>query len=305
MAQWQKSFWMVPVACLALVTCGCQATGPVAEINPFVKSESQPDFQQPVRMAVIWKESAVTTPGKPATRGFGGRVYFYNEENEAIRVDGDLTVYAYDDTHSKGEETRAPERKYVFRAADLQKRHGETGLGDSYNIWLPWDEVGGERKTISLVPIFKPVNGLIPRSDHSIAILSGTTSTEEKDFHRHAGASDSKIRQVSMTVPAGESKNYATQLGAVDSESAGFDPGKTVRTTTFELPRATANRMKLARISNQRKRMADQEQAVEEKSHSAVTVQEAPQPRTVTPAEPEAAPTRSAGKVFGQPGSFR
>ncbi len=37
-------------------------------------------------------------PGKPVTRGFGGRIYFYNDRSQAVPVDGELVVYGFDDT---------------------------------------------------------------------------------------------------------------------------------------------------------------------------------------------------------------
>ena len=291
----------VMIAMIGVV--GCQSSVPTMSLNPFKTAEPESEFQQPVRIAVIWKETAVSPPGKKATRGFGGRVYFYNAAEETIKVDGVLTVYAYDDTNSSDEESRLPARKYVFRAADLQSHYGKSGLGDSYNIWLPWDKVGGERKTISLVPVFKPKEGLIPQSDQSIAILSGTTNRREKQFWRESGYTNSNVRQVAMTVPAGAPNNLASRLvvgiNGVSSEEV---TNNTVRTTTFEIPRSTANRMRLSRLSKSRRQFAKSNEKANEPA-GATSGENRAKSKTIAPEQPVRS-SRSK-QVFGAPGAIR
>lgn len=313
---------MVAIAFLT----GCQMPKSVGEFNikPFKTSSPEIEYGQPLRMAIIWKESAVSAAGKKPVRGFGGRVYFYDEENETIRVDGDLTVYAFDDTNDHAVKARQPDRKYIFRAGDLQKHYGQTGLGDSYNIWIPWDEVGGERKTISLVPVFKPVNGMIPKSDQSIAILSGTTSDEERDFLRNEGM-DQLVKPVSMTVPGGEARQASTVPVTVeDFAEDGSTKEATIRTTTFEVPRSTATRLKTSSPSNVRKTFETEKnratlgKPVSPRKAPAAT----PKQASSDPVKPDADTRRRSvfsGKsrtdaqeakmvkptVFGQPGGFR
>ncbi len=51
--------------------------------------------------AVIWTEDVLMVTGKPPTRGFGGRIYFYNEKSQAIPVEGELVVYGYEEAAAK------------------------------------------------------------------------------------------------------------------------------------------------------------------------------------------------------------
>ena len=44
--------------------------------------ESQ--YDTPVRMAAIWTPDVMVRPGMPASRGFGGRFYFYNQMNKPV-----------------------------------------------------------------------------------------------------------------------------------------------------------------------------------------------------------------------------
>ena len=317
-----KHLLFVAVTGIAMILAsGCQSTAPnftapLAYMNPFRSAKPEIEYQQPVRMAVLWKESVVNAPGKKPTRGFGGRVYFYNEENETVRVDGNLTVYAFDDSNDEDMQARAPDRKYVFRASELQMHHGQTGLGESYNVWLPWDEVGGERKTIALVPIFKPVNGLIHKSDQSMATLSGTTSERETQFAEEAGATDPMVRQVTITVPPNERPNQASRvaISADEGVNESTETNRSVRTTTFELPRSTAARMNMSAYTPPQPRFVDNKS--KSKSGSAATSN----PGTSATAPPAAkgqvmqgspiGSTQSGNadrraRVFGQPGSFR
>lgn len=255
-------FTKIGLAVFAIaLSCGCQTPNGSSDfsLKPFGSAKPEIEFGQPLRMAVIWKESSITVPGEKTIRGFGGRVYFYDEESETVRVDGELTVFAFDDTTDHTVKARQPDRKYVFRSSKLQEHYGQTGLGHSYNVWIPWDEVGGERKTISLVPIFKPVDGMIPKSDQSIAILSGTTSEKERGFMGKTGL-DGKVRLVSTTVAAGE-MHRASPVGVSTEEAEASQESKeptetTIRTTTFDVPRATASRMNIPVHTPVRRSMA-------------------------------------------------
>ena len=49
----------------------------------------------PTIVLPIWTDTVLHQTGKPAVRGFGARVYFYEREGaDPIQVDGSITVYA-------------------------------------------------------------------------------------------------------------------------------------------------------------------------------------------------------------------
>lgn len=312
-------------AAAIVLLAGCQMSQTVSDLSlkPF-KGSSEPEieFGQPLRMAIIWKESAVTAPGKKPVRGFGGRVYFYDEENETIRVDGELTVYAFDDTNDHAVKARQPDRKYIFRASELQEHYGQTGLGDSYNIWIPWDEVGGPRKTISLVPIFKPEGGMVPKSDQSIAILSGTTPEEETGNSRRRV--DPLVKKVSMTSSAADDGQASPLPVTVENgNSEKVSPESTIRTTTFEMSRSTASRLNTSKPSSvQRSFVAADNNNLKansskERRTTAATPRKAAEttasglagrPQREFPGVPKGSSKEAKlvkPTVFGQPGGFR
>ena len=69
---------------------------------------------EPQKMLAIWKDSVRTQPGKPSMRGFGGRIYLYDESGAAIRSKGELVIYGFDDSVKDREGSKA-DQKLVFR----------------------------------------------------------------------------------------------------------------------------------------------------------------------------------------------
>src|SRR5688572_5247728 len=78
----------ISLAVHLLAICACAAAGCKSFHFEKPKSlwpldvETQP--QTPARMAVIWSDTVLYLPNQPPTRGFGGRIYFYDERHDAI-----------------------------------------------------------------------------------------------------------------------------------------------------------------------------------------------------------------------------
>ena len=237
----QKPGLVLLAALLLLIgTSGCQSIRkPTVFSRLGPKAAEKVKYEQPHRMAVIWKDTSMpTVPGKKSTRGFGGRVYFYNGADEPVRVDGDLIVYAFDDSKAKAlaeiDKTRNPDRKYVFRATELQQHFSQTGIGASYSVWIPWDEVGGDQASIALLPMFKPTNGQIVNAGQSIAVLPGKNS----DISSIAinSASVNEVRRASAELP--DEFGYGADAIGIREENA-----RRRRTTTIDLPRNLSRQM--------------------------------------------------------------
>ena len=165
------------LTCLAALT-GCQSLSPKwpAWFSSESKSEiTESKFPRPSRIAVIWSPAMLNTPGQKPTRGFGGRVYFYDGQNKPVPVEGQLVVYGYNDNKQNGE-SKTPDRKFAFTPEQFTSHYAPTELGASYSVWIPWDEVGGEELDISLVPIFTAASGQLVVGQSSKLLLPGTNS---------------------------------------------------------------------------------------------------------------------------------
>lgn len=141
----------------------------------------------PTEILPIWTDTVLHQPGQPGIRGFGGRVYFYEEgKPDPVMVDGQLVVYAFDGS-SKDPTIVAPLRKFVITADQMTTHHSDSSLGNSYSVWLPWDKVGGASHTLSLVVRFNGREGGAVLSKPSRMLLPGVDPQTPLDNERKSG----------------------------------------------------------------------------------------------------------------------
>jgi hypothetical protein len=128
----------------------------------------------PVRMVGTWTDTVLTKAGEKPQRGFGGRLMFYErDEKDPIKVDGQLIVYAFDETDRDPTDNK-PTRRYVFPAEQVPLHMSKSELGASYSFWLPWDEAGGPKTEVSLICRFEPKGGAVVTSEQTRHPLPGT-----------------------------------------------------------------------------------------------------------------------------------
>ncbi len=147
---------------------GCSSLGPKtsaksSEVKIWSPSTwFEDEYQTPTSLAVIWSPDVLTVAGQPSMRGFGGRVFFYNEKMQAVPVEGDLTIHGFDGDRLKVDpQSNVADKKFPFASEQLVDHFSPSDLGASYSIWVPWDPAGGPRKEVSLVATFKSKDGKI------------------------------------------------------------------------------------------------------------------------------------------------
>ena len=223
------------VIALALFLTGCASTGlesidvPELPDLPLV-SEKEPEV--PTRVIPVWTDTVLHRGGK-TVRGFGGRVIFYGESRDKpINVDGAVVVYAWDDTAGRGQEV--PDRKYKFKADDLEKHFGMSKIGPSYNFWLPWDAVGGGTKHITLVTRFVSTAGGEVTSNAAHVVLPGPMPSDQKRADTERPMLSARSDSESPALVPTPRQPTIQQLGFEE-----ITPARTERTsnaTTIDLP---------------------------------------------------------------------
>ncbi|TWU65644.1 hypothetical protein V7x_11920 [Crateriforma conspicua] len=193
----------------------------------------QPDWKWPSKdkpvtpevVMPIWTDTVLHQPGKPGVRGFGGRVFFYEQEGaDPIKVDGSLTVYVFDGEQLDVQQAK-PLRKFVFTPEQLAKHHSKSDLGDSYSVWIPWEKVGGPSKALSLITRFDGRNGGTAISDASNKLLPGISpalAKKSSDLPSNA-QSPSPVQQVSFetdTVQAADVSANGNANASVDDRES-------------------------------------------------------------------------------------
>jgi hypothetical protein len=168
----QSTCRLVILACVCMAVCslpGCALTNS-ATMAKLLNRE--PEFQTPRQMVPVWSDTVLHQSGEPATRGVGGRIMFYGvDKHKAVRPQGTLVVYAWDD--SQGMQERSPDRKFVFPAEDLPRHYSQSRLGHSYSFWLPWDAAGGQLTHLTLITRFISTDGAELTSAPAHVVLPG------------------------------------------------------------------------------------------------------------------------------------
>jgi hypothetical protein len=197
-------------------------------------------YDTPVRIAAIWTPDVMVRPGTPASRGFGGRLYFYNQANTPVKVEGQLVVYAYDDTAEESQR-ESPDRKYAFTPEQFTTHHSESELGPSYSVWLPWDAVAsGEQKGISLLPVFTATSGKIVMGQQAMNLLPGRKSEQQP-----GPAPSTTLSQGAATGvrPASFQGNHATATPNPGVPAVEASRRPSITTTTIDLPKSMQQRV--------------------------------------------------------------
>lgn len=166
--------------CCALMlfsTLGCQfAPKQTTSVWPW-KSEEKKIL--PDRILPVWTDTVLHQPGQPGVRGFGGRIYFYGKENtNPVEVDGNLAVYVFDADDDMPSDQK-PLRKFVFTADQFKTHMSKSTIGPSYSVWIPWGEVGGVPRRLSLIARFEGRDGGTTISDSTIKMLPGVPANKQ------------------------------------------------------------------------------------------------------------------------------
>lgn len=167
--------------------------------------ENPEPYPNPAKMAVTWTPDTLVQSGRTPTRGFGGRVFFYDERSRAVPVEGTLIVHGFDDSNG----TDNPETKrFEFTPEQFTRHYGQSELGASYSIWIPWDAIGNPQRRVSLVTSFKTVEGRMLQGVPATMQLPGSRSSEtaedkmsklSTEFRDHRAATAAGVQTSGLT----------------------------------------------------------------------------------------------------------
>lgn len=156
-----------------------QPSKTLMERMPWAKSDKDavPEpYPNPVKLATVWSPETLSQAGRVTTRGFGARVFFYDEKSRAVPVDGSLIVHGFnEDSGSKKPEVK----RYEFTPEQFTNHFSQSDMGASYSVWIPWDAVGGEQRRISLVASFKTAEGKMLQGSPTTVLLPGAKENQD------------------------------------------------------------------------------------------------------------------------------
>ncbi|WP_231603293.1 hypothetical protein [Neorhodopirellula pilleata] len=185
---------------------------PWAKDDPNAMPEPYPN---PVKLATVWSPETLTQAGRVPTRGFGARVFFYDEKTRAVPVDGTLIVHGFNES---GGSDKPDVKRYEFTPEQFTKHFSRSDLGASYSVWIPWDAVGGDQQRISLVASFKTAEGKTLQGSPTTVLLPG--AKQDRDLAL--------------------AQRFSPEYRAWQSASSGkSSPTTGLTTTTIQRPAAT------------------------------------------------------------------
>ncbi|MEM6330549.1 MAG: hypothetical protein AAF790_09905 [Planctomycetota bacterium] len=234
---------------VACVASGCQSLGGQREFTlaekldipngvPW-KADKPPQPGTPSRIAATWTDAVRQQPGKGAERGFGGRLYFYGAKDvEPIAVEGQLVVYAFDETGREPTDNR-PSRRFVFPAEQFVKHQSESEFGVSYSVWLPWGDVNGPTADVSLIARFEPLTG------GSLVVSEQATSRLPGLLGEPLGVSRTSVERSELK-PAIQQASHQQGPGPAAGRDGAIPPaepsGRRMETTSIQLPGSRGGR---------------------------------------------------------------
>ncbi|MCO8120932.1 hypothetical protein NHH03_04220 [Stieleria sp. TO1_6] len=140
------------------------------------KDELPEPYPNPVKLAATWTPDTLVQSGRVPTRGFGGRLFFFDEKTKVVPVEGTLTIHGFE-ADSEGKEGKI--QPFKFTPEQFTQHVSQSDFGASYSIWIPWDAVGSEKKRVSLVATFQTTEGKLVQGSPTTVILPGNSPEEE------------------------------------------------------------------------------------------------------------------------------
>ncbi len=210
----------------------------------------------PERVMAVWTDTVLHQPNQAGVRGFGGRIYFYEKEgNDPIEIDGGLAVYVFDADRLELHDQR-PLRKFVFTPEQFTSHMSRTSLGPSYSVWLPWGEVGGPPKRLSLIARYEGSAGGTNISEPTIKMLPGVPERSvSSEAELASQKSNSPYQLVGHTTATNEQATSirAAEVGSGSEENPGLSlqaPSKRPRNIgSIDLPPSFQRHLQRSRNS--------------------------------------------------------
>ncbi len=207
---------VVVAVILGLSGCNTLQKSKDGEQRDWLGRKVEIEYKVPSKVVAIWSNSVFNKSGEAPQRGLGGRIYFYDDEHHPVRVDGSLTVYCYDDTDAKPNDKLKQEanRVYHFEGDEVKSKFSPTEFGSSYSFWLPWDAVGGERKQLSIIPVYTDSTGHMVVGEQARQLLPGKEPVEFTDENGNP------VVQASFTTHTKEHVKVTKNVGTEDKRVA-------------------------------------------------------------------------------------
>ena len=174
-----KCGMLTGLATLLFATAGCSTI----DVNlPWEKSIPTASEKHPVReVMALWQPGEGRGLDQLPTRGFAGQILFFAAGIKTpVKVDGDVTIYVFDDVGTR-EEQKKPIHQFNFDAGSWNTYLTKTNFGPAYQIFIPYTRKGAHQANCALRIKLEPVSGSKMFSDVANVVLKGEKKPGEQN----------------------------------------------------------------------------------------------------------------------------
>ncbi len=146
---------------------------------PLFKTEQhvKADAKNPVtQITCVWQPAEGPGLDELPARGFAGQIVFLTAKSPTpVEVEGDVTIYLFDD-HGTAEERARPLHVFRFVGGIWQTYLTPTTWGPTYQLFIPYVRKGLHRASCSLAVQIETPEGRRVSSDMANIVLPGSES---------------------------------------------------------------------------------------------------------------------------------
>ncbi len=191
---------------LATLSPGAGCALPLQWQNPADKLP-QATLQDPANhILCIWEAAEGMDPDGKPTRGFAGKLTFFNRgERMGVRIKGDVRITVYDD-QGKPEDRGKPLHNWDFLGKAWEIHLQDSDLGAAYSVFIPYSRKGNHRAQCALQVKFTPENGTPIYSDTVAVLLDGPIGKKDEEAAKAKSRTDKRTALDSITIPLKEKR---------------------------------------------------------------------------------------------------
>lgn len=212
---------------------GCvSVTLPTFKTGKLDKADAIPPVSQ---IVCIWQPAEGRGLDEMPSRGFAGQIVFLSAKSPTpIEVQGDVTIYLFDDQAAPEEQARP---LYVFRFVDgsWQTHLKTTAWGPTYQLFLPYVRKGAHRASCSLAVQIDMPDGKRVTSEMANIVLPGSESlsggTSSPFLTTHTRQPAGRVQ-----VTGGAEQGDATRVVPASAQSPLSPPAPARRSANSQAP---------------------------------------------------------------------
>lgn len=182
----RTTYW--PTLLLTLSATLLHVAGCATMKLPMFKTEKhvKADARNPVTQAVcMWQPAEGRGLDELPGRGFAGQIVFLTAKSPTpVEVEGDVTIYLFDD-HGTPEERSRPLHVFRFVDGSWQTHMIPTAWGPTYQLFIPYVRKGVNRASCSLAVQIETPDGRRVTSDMANIVLPGSKSLNDTAAARY------------------------------------------------------------------------------------------------------------------------